>query len=178
MIRQLSAGEVFEYGPALCELLWDAVAGGASIGFLPPLDPIEALAYWDSVRQAIFDDSRLLIVAFQDDELIAAVQLDLATKPNALHRAEVCKLMVHRKARRRGLAAALMQSAEQAAQSLHRTLLVLDTRKGDPSEALYRKLGYITAGEIPNYARSADGTLHTTMFFYKLIAGAEPLSKP
>ena len=57
--------------------------------------------------------------------------------------------------------------------------LVLDTRQGDVAERLYLKQGYIRAGSIPQYARSADGTLHTTVFFYRLLegqpaSGAEP----
>src|SRR5258708_623118 len=154
MIRQLGADDILDLGSALCCLLADAVDNGASVGFLPPLDPIEALVYWDSVREGILENQRILLAAFEGDELIGTVQLDLSLKANARHRGEVVKLLVHRKARRRGLGTALMRAIEQAAVHSDLSLLVLDTRKGDPSERLYRKLGYVAAGEIPNYAQS------------------------
>lgn len=167
MIHTLTPADVAELAEPLCQLLWDAVDSGASVGFLPPLDPVTALAYWDSVQQAIHEGSRVLLVEVEDGELRGSVQLELAGRANAQHRAEVAKLLVHRNARRRGIGTALMQAIETAARERGRTLLVLDTRTGDPSDALYRKLGYIAAGEIPRYARSAAGSLDATVFFYK-----------
>jgi ribosomal protein S18 acetylase RimI-like enzyme len=90
-------------------------------------------------------------------------------RANGLHRAEVAKLMVHRAARRRGIARALMLALEDHARRLGRTTLVLDTRQGDPSERLYQSLGYQLAGAIPEYARSADGTLDATAIYYRLL---------
>jgi acetyltransferase len=145
------------------------VHNGASVGFLPPLNPIEALEYWDTVREAIIEGSRIMLAAYSGDELLGSVQLGLEMRANGSHRAEVMKLLVFTKARRRGLGAALMQAAESAARQLGRTLLVLDTRKGDASWQLYQKLGYAIAGEIPGYARSASGELHSTVFFYKAL---------
>ena len=97
---------------------------------------------------------------------------DPATRANGLHRAEVSKLLVARSARRQGLGRRLMLALEMVAQRLGRTTIVLDTRQGDPSEALYAGLGYHLVGAIPAYARSADGSLHATAFYYKLLAGA------
>ena len=167
MIYRLTPEMVMELVEPLSHLLWDAVDSGASIGFLPPVDPVESLRYWDSVRIAVYEGSRVLLAHIEDDEMVGTVQLDLATRKNALHRAEVTKLMVHRNGRRRGVATALMNEVEKVARELGRTLLVLDTRKGDDSERLYRKLGYREAGQIPNYARSADGTLHATVILFK-----------
>jgi ribosomal protein S18 acetylase RimI-like enzyme len=93
----------------------------------------------------------------------------MASRPNGKHRAEITKLMVHTAARGQGIGQALMQAIEQEARLAGRTTLILDTRKGDPSEQLYLKLGYTRAGVIPEYARSADGSLHTTVFMYKLL---------
>ncbi|MCC6392395.1 MAG: GNAT family N-acetyltransferase [Bryobacterales bacterium] len=169
MIRRMTADDVMENISGLCALLSDAVDSGASIGFLPPLDPIEALAYWDSVRLAVHDGSCILLAAFEGAELAGSVQLDLCMRANGSHRAEVTKLMVHRAARRKGLGTALMAAVEEAARAAGRSLLVLDTRKGDPSEAVYRGTGYQVAGEIPNYARSANGELRPTVLFYKQI---------
>ena len=146
------------------------VDGGASVGFLPPLGAEEAKAYWDSVAAALTGGGRRLWIARAADGGIArTVQLDLAGQANGRHRAEVTKLMVVSSARRRGIGRLLMEAAEAEARKLGRTTLVLDTRQGDPSEALYRGMGWQPAGTIPRYARSADGTLHTTALYYKLL---------
>jgi GNAT superfamily N-acetyltransferase len=97
------------------------------------------------------------------------VQLELATMPNARHRAEVMKLMVHRAARRRGIARVLMLALEEAARGANRRLLVLDTRPGDPAEQLYLALGYTPAGVIPRYALNAAGMLDSTVYMYREI---------
>ena len=94
---------------------------------------------------------------------------DLEMRPNGNHRAEAMKLFVHRRARRRGVAKALMAELEATARRLGRTLLVMDTRKGGEAEKMCESLGYVRFGEVPNYARSADGQLHTTVFFYRQL---------
>ena len=155
----------------LAELLCDAVDSGASVGFLPPLTDDEATAYWRSVIARVGTGSRVLVVARGDDgQVVGSAQLDLALQANGRHRAEVQKVMVHTKARRRGIGRALMRAVEDRARQAGRTTLVLDTRQGDPSERLYAAMGYRRAGVIPAYARSANGTLHATAFYYKLLA--------
>jgi acetyltransferase len=159
--------------PQLIRLLQDAVASGASIGFLPPLSDDEARAYWTSVLDDVAQRTCVLLVARDSGSIVGAVQLALATKPNAQHRAEVQKLFVFQHQRQRGIGRRLMQALELVARDLKRTLLVLDTRQGDAAEQLYRKLGYIEAGTIPSYARSATGTLQSTIFFYKSLEAGE-----
>jgi ribosomal protein S18 acetylase RimI-like enzyme len=154
----------------LVELLQDAVDSGASVGFLPPLAESVARDYWNAVAGDIDQGRRLLLGAF-DGRLVGSVQLELATRPNALHRAEVQRLLVHRSFRRRGIGEQLMRELERLAERNGRTLLVLDTRAGDPSERLYQKLGYVRAGVIPSYARSAGGALDATAFYYRQLAG-------
>ena len=169
-VTTLTPAETLVAEPALVALLRDAVDSGASIGFLPPLSEGEALEYWRSVRAAVAEGSRVLFAARDAaGETIGSAQLDLALRANGRHRAEVAKVMVHRRARRQGVGRALMLAAEAEARRLGRSTLVLDTRHGDPSEILYRSLGWERAGEIPRYARSADGTLHTTAFYFKLL---------
>ncbi len=154
----------------LVALLRDVVNGGASVGFLPPLAETEAGAYWDSVARALRGGGRRLWIARgPDGDIIGTVQLDLAGQVNGRHRAELIRLMVHRGARQHGVGRALMEAAETEARRLGRTTLVLDTREGDSSERLYRRMGWHLGGTIPRYARSADGTLHTTAFYYKLL---------
>ena len=105
----------------------------------------------------------------QGTHVVGAVQLELATKPNARHRAEVQKLFVLQHERKRGVGRLLMEAIEPIARELGRTLLVLDTRLGDHAEHLYRTLHYVEAGIIPSYAQNATGTLEATIIFYKLL---------
>ena len=153
----------------LAELLIDAVESGASIGFMPPLPKTEAIDYWHGVIAVMREGSRVLLVAVENGHIEGSVQLALETRANGNHRAEAMKLFVNRRSRRRGLAKKLMMEAEVAARRLGRTLLVMDTRKGGEAETLCQTLGYIRFGEVPNYARSGDGMLHTTVFFYRQL---------
>jgi acetyltransferase len=160
----------------LAELLRDAVDGGASVGFLPPLGPGEAAGYWAGVLADLAASRRVLLLAREQGRVVGTAQLELMAKPNASHRAEVQKVLVHSMARRRGVGAALMTAVEAAAQAAGRSLLVLDTVAGDDGERLYRRLGYIEAGRIPAYARSGGGGLDPTVIFYKLLTPEPPAS--
>ncbi|MCR8843619.1 GNAT family N-acetyltransferase [Paenibacillus sp. SC116] len=149
----------------LADLLVQVVEGGASIGFLPPLSHREAQDYWAAV---LHPDVRLWI-AVLNGRIAGTVQLHLCGKPNGNHRAEIAKLMTSPQHRRSGVGRALMHTAEEAAAIDGRTLLVLDTREGDPSNLLYRSIGYQVAGTIPSFARSANGSLDATVLYYKLL---------
>ena len=170
-ITRLTAPQAHDHLEALVDLLRDSVDGGASVGYLPPLDPAAARAYWESILAEVAAGSRLLLAAFQDDQLAGSVQLELVQKPNGRHRAEVAKLLVHSRFRRRGMAQALMRAVEDQARQHRRTTLVLDTRQGDLAEGLYRKLGWTEAGVIPRFALNGDGGVDPTVFFYKLLEG-------
>jgi len=153
----------------LVALLIDAVDSGASVGFMPPLAEGEARPYWDGVIAAMREGRRVLLVAVEGDVVQGSVQIDLETRANGNHRAEAMKLFVHRRARRRGLARSLMLELESTARKLGRTLLVMDTRRGGEAEKMCESLGYLRYGEVPGYARSGDGRLHTTVFFYRQL---------
>lgn len=168
-IERISLEEEPVVLPQLIHLLQDTVAGGASIGFLPPLTAEDAQQYWMTVFQQVAQGTCVLLVARDEGRIVGSVQLALATKPNARHRAEVQKLFVLSSQRRRGIGRALMHTVEQAARDSERSLLVLDTRQGDDAERLYRSLGYSEAGIIPAYARNERGTLDSTVIFYKLL---------
>lgn len=144
-------------------LLIDVVEDGASIGFLPPLGQAEAAAYW----QQVHGPGVRLWLALEGDTVTGTVQLHLVLKPNAPHRAEIAKLMVHPAHRRKGIAGRLLETAEQAAAAEGRTLLVLDTREGDPSNLLYQSRGYVEVGKIPDYVFSANGEMDATVIYYK-----------
>ncbi|TVY08582.1 GNAT family N-acetyltransferase [Paenibacillus cremeus] len=169
MSNEITTMELHSIDPAaltpLSELLIHVVEDGASIGFLPPVGHQDAVAYWSGVLQP----GVVMWAAVQQGRIVGTVQLHLALKANAVHRAEVAKLMVHPEHRRQGIAQRLMQTLENAAKEQSRSLLVLDTRAGDPSNTLYQSLGYIEAGRIPNYAMSADGSLHETVYYYKQL---------
>jgi GNAT superfamily N-acetyltransferase len=174
-IEALDREAARRYEPALIALLQDSVDGGASVGFLPPLTLTEAKAYWRTVADAVGAGTRVLLVARDGTDVVGTAQLDLATRPNARHRAEVMKVMVHRTARRGGIGRALMLTLEVEARRLGRTTLVLDTRQGDHSERLYLSVGWRFAGVIPRYARSAGGQLDPSAFYYRLLDdGGEP----
>lgn len=168
-ISRLSAEQATRLLPDLVTLLRDAVDGGASIGFLPPLSYQEAESYWLEVIEVLEKPNRIMLIVRNDGALAGTVQLNLESRPNGRHRAEVIKLMVHSAQRRRGIAQALMQAVEAEAAKAKRTTLVLDTRVGDAAEQLYLKLGWIPAGKIPKYAADADGSLDTTVVMYKLL---------
>jgi len=158
-VEALAPGEA----EALGALLAAVVAEGASVGFLPPLAPERAAGYW----QRVAGSDGALYVAEIGGELAGTVQLQWAESENGAHRAEVCKLLVGTRFRRRGVGRALLAHAEAEAWRMGKTLLVLDTRAGDPSNDLYRAAGWTEAGRIPGWARSADGTLAPTVFWFK-----------
>lgn len=144
-------------------LLINVVEGGASVGFLPPLSLEDAKKYW---REAL-TTGVVLWIAKVRGRILGTVQLHLCQKQNGTHRAEIAKLMVHSDSRREGLGKCLMENAEKKAKAEQRSLITLDTRAGDPSNLLYKSIGYIEVGRIPKYARSDNGNLHETVFYYK-----------
>ncbi|MFI6034653.1 GNAT family N-acetyltransferase [Streptomyces sp. NPDC051315] len=166
---RLDAGQLLERTGALADLLVDAVDGGASVGFLAPLDRAEAVAWWKE-RVAGVAAGRLAVWAAHDgDRVVGTVTLDFPDKPNSRHRAELVKLMVHREARGRGLGRRLLTVAEEAAAAAGVTLLHLDTETDSPAERLYRTAGWTRAGVIPDYAASPAGVLRPTTLYYKQI---------
>ena len=152
---------------ALGNLLADAVDGGASVGFVAPFGAREAADWWRSVSADIETRNVLLLVARLGDRIVGTVQLRLAPLPNARHRAEVAKLLVHRDVRRRGIARRLLAAIENVARREGRTLLVLDTISGSEADLLYHALGWTTVGSVPNYAAMPDGALAPTTYFYR-----------
>ena len=168
-IERLNADQAHALVPELAMLLQDVVNNGGTVGFMPPVSSEEAIAYWQDVVQALRGPLRVLIVARDETGVIGTTQLDLCGRSNGLHRAEVMKVMVHPSRRNQGIGIQLMQAIELEARREHRTTLVLDTRQGEPSEHMYLKVGYTRAGVIPDYAMSGDGTLHATVYMYKLL---------
>lgn len=160
-IRQVTKME--ECIEGLTKLLVKVVDGGASIGFLSPFKDLDAKRYWEEV----ISDDVILYVATINGVVVGTVQLHLCSKPNGQHRAEIAKLMAHPDHRRLGIGRSLMEVAEEKAKQEMRSLIVLDTREGDPSNLLYSSLGFVKAGRIPNFAISSSGSLDATILYYK-----------
>lgn len=182
-LRTLSGDDVAALLPGLTALLVATVADGASIGFHAPLAEAEAERYWRGVQAGVREGGRVLVGAFDAaGTLLGAGQLALESRPNGRHRAEVQKLVVAPAARRRGVARSIMQALERAALADGRTLLVLDTREGDPAAELYRALGWEMAGRVPGYVLEQDGTTSATLIFYRALDAAPgrpaPSSRP
>jgi GNAT superfamily N-acetyltransferase len=152
----------------LADVLVDCVEGGASVGFMLPLERERAEAFWASTLDSTSRGERIVLVAEERDTgaVVGTVQVILAVPENQPHRGEIAKMLVHRRARRRGVGEALMRAAEAAALEAGRTLLVLDTASPD-AERLYDRLGWQRVGPIPRYALWPDGGFSQTTIFYK-----------
>ena len=156
--------------PALADLLIDCVHGGASVSFMAPLPLPKALAFWQGVADGVARGERLLLVAHDGaGAIVGTVQVVLAQPDNQPHRADVAKMLVHRRARRQGIAARLLAAAEDAARAAGKTVLVLDTVTGGDAERLYQRAGWQRVGEIPNYALMPDGALCSTTYFHRQL---------
>lgn len=157
---------------ALADVLLDCVDGGASVGFMYPLSRDKALAFWQQVLAAAARGERCVLVAedLASGAIMGTVQVVLTVPENQPHRADVAKMLVHRRARRRGLGAALVLAAEAAARHAGKTLLVLDTVTGSDAERLYARMGWQRCGVIPGYALWPRGGLCSTTVFYRVLA--------
>ena len=151
----------------LTGVLVDCVDGGASVSFLPPLAPDRAREFWRGVAADAARGGRALLVAEDGDGIAGTVQLVLDMPENQPHRADVAKLLVHRRARGRGVGEQLVRAAEDEARRRGRTLLVLDTTTGNAAERLYLRLGWQRVGEIPGFALDADRRPSPTTVLYR-----------
>ena len=166
LVRQLTSIGSREFD-GLCNVLIDCVEGGASINFMLPMTRAKAEKYWQSVGASLEAGERALVVAEDPDGMIlGSAQTIWAGQENQPHRADLSKMIVHRRARRHGVGALLLAAAERAAFEAGRTLLVLDTASGD-AERLYERGGWRRVGAIPKFALLPGGPFCATVFFYK-----------
>ena len=152
----------------LVDVLIDCVEGGASVSFMWPLTRERARAFWQRVVRGVAAGERALVIAEDAEGVCGTVQLILDQPENQPHRADLAKMLVHRRARRRGLGAALMRAAEAAARDCGKTLLVLDTASDD-AERLYEREGWVRVGVIPGYALLPHGGPCATTYFYRTL---------
>jgi GNAT superfamily N-acetyltransferase len=156
---------------ALADLLIDCVDGGASVSFMHPLTAERAQAFWRNVAAGVAAGERVLLVAEDAEGIVGTVQVVLAQPENQPHRGEVSKMLVHRRARRRGIGELLMRAAERQARERGKTLLVLDTSSPE-AERLYARTGWTRVGSVPGFALLPQGEPCATTFFYLELAGA------
>lgn len=171
-IRDIPAAEAGQHADALAaalaEVLLDCVEGGASVGFMLPLTREKSIGFWRGVLEGVAREERVLLAA-QDAQgrIVGTVQLVLSLPDNQPHRADVAKMLVHRDARRRGVAQQLMAAVDAAARAHGKSVLVLDTVTGGDAERLYQRAGWQAVGSVPRYALMPDGAFCATTFFYK-----------
>ena len=168
-VRRLDAREAGERLDELAAVLEDCVAGGASVGYMAPFSLADARTAFQGFVRDAERGGRVLLAALDGGRVVGSAQVVLAMMPNQPHRAEIAKVMVHRSARRRGLAERLMQAAEDVARAEGRTLLVLDAVTGGDAARLYDRLGWTTVGVIPGFALYPDGRPCDTTYFWKAL---------
>ncbi len=171
IIRIISAAEATDRSSQLTDLLVDCVNGGASVSFLAPLARDTADRFWHGVIEAVASGDRLLLVAEEPgtDQVIGTAEIIVTQPENQPHRGDLAKLLVHSKARRRGVGEALLRAVETTAWDAGKTLLVLDTEAGSNAERLYDRLGWVRVGDIPDLALTPDGHLAAAAIFYKRL---------
>ena len=164
----MGAEEAAAWIEELADVLLDCVESGASVSFMLPMARETAVRFWQGVVDGIARGERTLLVAQDAQGVAGTVQLITHMPENQPHRADVAKLLVHRRARGAGLGQRLMLAVEEAAREQGKRLLVLDTASGT-AERLYERLGWQRAGVVPDYALMPDGVLCATTFFYKQV---------
>lgn len=169
-VRHLSPHEATASVDALADVLIDCVQGGASVSFMRPLPRDKALTFWRGVAEGVARNERVLLVAEDAaGQIVGTVQLITAMPDNQPHRADVAKMLVHRKARRQGIAQQLMAAVDDTARAAGKSVLVLDTVTGGDAERLYTRAGWQRVGEVPDYALMPDGALCGTTFFCRRL---------
>jgi GNAT superfamily N-acetyltransferase len=169
-VRRISASEAAGCVEALADVLIDCVEGGASVSFMLPLTREKAVAFWRGVAEAVTRNERALLVAADSDgQILGTVQMIMSQPENQPHRADIAKMLVHRKARRCGVAQRLMTAIENVASEEGKTVLLLDTVTGGDAERLYVRAGWQRAGVVPKYALMPDGQFCATTFYYKQL---------
>lgn len=157
----------------LADVLIDCVDGGAGVSFMHPVTRDTAIAFWAKVALGVAAGERTVLVVEDDAGICGTVQLVFDLPENQPHRADLAKMLVHRRARRRGLGGALMLAAEEVAREHGKTLLVLDAVTGGDAARLYERLGWVKVGDIPNYALKPRGGLCSTTYYYRDLGTEE-----
>ena len=167
-IRRLQAVDEAQVD-ALADVLIDCVDGGASVSFMHPLTRDRALAFWRRVAQGVAAGERALMVGEDAQGICGTVQLMFDLPENQPHRADLAKMLVHRRVRRQGLGEALLKAAEATARDCGKTLLVLDAVTDGDAARMYARLGWQRVGDIPDYALFPGGGFCSTTVYYRRL---------
>jgi len=157
---------------ALSGMLIETVAHGGSVSFMHPLSQEDAEKFWSNALNTAERGERIILGAFDGDNLVGTVTLLLDLPPNQPHRAEIAKMMTRVSHRHRGIATALLREAEQFAIAHKRWLLVLDTAEDEGAAGLYERMGFKLTGLIPDYALKPHGELTGTLIYWKRLQHA------
>lgn len=168
-IRRIPPAEAAERIDELAAILVDVVANGASVNFLAGFSHPDARAFWQGQLDGLRSGEKRLFVAEDGGRLVGTTLLMFAPQPNAPHRAEIGKMLVHSGWRRRGLGRRLLAAAEADALGSGRTLLLLDTESGSAGEGLYASCGWMEYGRVPGHALRPHGEPAETTMFYKRL---------
>jgi GNAT superfamily N-acetyltransferase len=167
-VRRVDAHEAAACVEALADVLIDCIEGGASVSFMLPIARDKAVDFWRKVAGGVARNERALLIAEDvDGQIVGTVQVITEQPENQPHRADIAKMLVHRKARRRGIAQRLMVAAEHAAREEGKFVLVLDTVTGGDAERLYERVGWQRVGMVPKYALLPNGEFCGTTFYCK-----------
>jgi len=82
---------------------------------------------------------------------------------------ELLLLAVDPEHRRKGFAAKLISYLEESAAKRGAKRLLLEMRRGNPAEILYRAQGFVPIGQRPNYYRTPSGERLDALTFCKEI---------
>jgi GNAT superfamily N-acetyltransferase len=169
-MRRVGANEAAACLESLADVLIDCVEGGASVSFMLPIARETALEFWRKVADGVASGDRVLLVAEDGNgQIVGTVQMIIAQPENQPHRADIAKMLVHRKARRKGVGQRLMAEVERAAREETKSVLVLDTVTGGDAERLYERAGWQRVGDVPNYALMPTGEFCGTTVYCKQL---------
>jgi GNAT superfamily N-acetyltransferase len=174
-IRRVRAADLDILLPDLVNVFRDTVNGGSPLGFLAPITTREAHDHWVAIVPELAAGSRILLVAHGEQGVIGSGQLVLSQRPNSPHRAEIQKLFVSRKARGQGVGKSLMHALHEVARENGRTLILLNTRHGQPPEDFYKSLGYRVVGVIPGWTIGPNGERYDHVEMYRDLEGSSEL---
>jgi acetyltransferase len=166
---QLNAATLPVYCPELAELLLDTLHSGASVGYQRTISLQEAESAFSHFRNELDKGERLIWIARDEQGLAGSISLQLPAQPEALNRANIKLLLVHRRARRSGVGKKLLAELEKTACMRQRGLLSLEVPAGSAAETFYRSQGYRCLGEIPDYLYSAGGYYQPAAIYFKRL---------
>ncbi|MEZ4860111.1 MAG: GNAT family N-acetyltransferase [Caldilineaceae bacterium] len=167
-IRSLQTIGVREIA-GLSDVLIDCVEGGASVSFMLPMTRTKAEVFWRGAAESVARGERIVLAAEDATGVIVGTVTVIVQQPeNQPHRGDIAKMLVHRRARRQGVGAALLTAAERSALDAGKTLLVLDTASAEAAR-LYVRQGWQQCGVIPDYALLPDGPPCATTIYYKFL---------